>query len=596
MTILEESRTATQAEANRVEQRDGMIVEWDVPITMDDGVVLRADVFRPVGAGCHPVILSYGPYAKGLSFQQGYPSAWDQMVAQFPEVVRGSSAKYQNWEVVDPERWVPDGYVCIRVDGRGAGRSPGFLEPWSPRETTDIHACIEWAGSEAWSNGKVGLNGISYYGMNQWHVASLRPPHLAAICIWEGAADFYRDVSHHGGIACTFLANWYPQQAASVQHGRGERGPRSVVTGDTVCGPETLSDGQLATNRCDLGADVLSRPLADNYYTQRSAQWDKIDVPLLTAANWGGNGLHLRGNIEGFVRAASRQKWLEVHGREHWTEFYTDYGVALQKRFFGHFLKGEDTGWQDQPPVQLAVRQVPGPDGERFTPRSEREWPIARTQWTKLHLDAAGMILDTAPATRDATTTYTGLGDGVTFLLPPREADVEITGPLAAKLFVSSATSDADLFVVVRLFSPDLKEVVFAGALDPHTPIAQGWLRASHHKRDEQLSTAYRPYHTHDEIQPLAPGMIYELDVEIWPTCIVVPAGYRLALTVRGRDYEYSGPAARLSNIRNPMRGCGPFLHDDERDRPPAIFGGEVTLYSGPQHPAYLLLPIIPQK
>jgi uncharacterized protein len=585
MSVIEQ---AVVVNAYRIERRDGMIIEWDVPITMDDGVVLRADVFRPTGGGIHPVIMSYGPYAKGLSFQEGYPSAWQLMVSQFPEVTKGSSGRYQNWEVVDPERWVPHGYACIRVDGRGAGRSPGRLEPWSPRESRDFHDCIEWAAVQPWSNGKIGLNGISYYGMNQWHVASLRPPHLAAICVWEGAADFYRDVSHHGGIYCTFLANWYRQQVTSVQHGLGSRGPRSVVTGELVCGPETLGAEELAALCCDLSEDVLSQPVLGEFYRQRSAQWEQIDVPLLTAANWGGNGLHLRGNIEGFVSAASRNKWLEIHGREHWTEFYTDYGVELQKRFFDHFLKGEDNGWDKESPIRLWVRHL-----DRFESRSEQEWPIARSEWRKLFLDCDDLTLRPNQPRLDMTRSYAGLGDGVTFLLPAQDEDMEVTGPLAAKLFVSSETADADLFVVVRLFSPDLREVVFPGALDPHTPIAQGWLRASHRKLDRRRSTFYQPYHPHDEIEPLQPGEIYELDIEIWPTSIVIPAGYRLALTVRGRDYEYSGPPARLSNIRNEMRGCGPFLHDDPRDRPASIFGGAVALHAGPTHPSHLLVPVV---
>ena len=108
------------------EIRDGMQIDWDVPVTMDDGVVLRADVFRPVGGGTFPALLTYGPYAKGLAFQEGYPSAWQRMAEQHPDVTAGSSNKYQNWEVVDPEKWVPHGYACVRVDSRGCGRSPGF--------------------------------------------------------------------------------------------------------------------------------------------------------------------------------------------------------------------------------------------------------------------------------------------------------------------------------------------------------------------------------------------------------------------------------------------------------------------------------------
>src|SRR5437899_4499194 len=219
-----------------------MRIEWDAPIPMDDGVVLRADVFRPSDERRHPVILSYGPYAKGLSFQEGYKSNWARLIKAAPEVLEGSSNKYQCWELVDPEKWVPDGYACGRVDSRGAGRSPGVIDIWSAREARDLYHCIEWAAAQPWSSGKIGLNGISYYAMNQWQVAALQPPHLAAICIWEGAADYYRDLSHHGGILCTFGKAWFPSQVIRVQHGRGTKGFRSRMNGDWVSGQPTLTE------------------------------------------------------------------------------------------------------------------------------------------------------------------------------------------------------------------------------------------------------------------------------------------------------------------------------------------------------------------
>jgi predicted acyl esterase len=311
---------------------------------------------------------------------------------------------------------------------------------------------------------------------------------------------------------------------------------------------------------------------------------------LLSTANWGGQGLHPRGNFEGFVRAASRDKWLEAHGIEHWTHFYTDYGVDIQKRFFAKFLKGEDAGWSRQPRVLLQIRHV-----DRFVERAENEWPLARTRWTKLSLEPSGHALTTAPATTAGTLEYDALGDGVTFLTAPVAEATEITGPSALKLFVSSSTADADLFVVLRVFTPNLKEVVFQGAIDPHTPIGQGWLRASHRKLDRKLSEPYRPYHTHDELQPLTPGVPVELDIEIWPTSIVVPEGYRIGLSVSGKDYVYpGGSGGRLSNFKNELTGCGPFLHDDPDDRPAAVFGGKVKLHFGPQQQAHLLLPVIP--
>ena len=165
--------------AVKSETRDGMQIDWDVPIAMDDGVILRADIFRPTSGKACPVILSYGPYAKGLSFQEGYKGNWARLTKAAPEVLQGSSNKYQNWELVDPEKWVPDGYACVRIDSRGAGRSPGYLDVWSAREAQDLYQCVEWAGTQSWSNGKVGINGISYYAMNQWQVGALEPPHLA---------------------------------------------------------------------------------------------------------------------------------------------------------------------------------------------------------------------------------------------------------------------------------------------------------------------------------------------------------------------------------------------------------------------------------
>jgi len=363
------------------------------------------------------------------------------------------------------------------------------------------------------------------------------------------------------------------------------------VTGELVCGDETLAERELQKNRCDFGDDILAHPLDDDYHRARSPVWEKIQVPLLSAANWGGQGLHPRGNFEGFVRAASKEKWLEAHGIEHWTHFYTDYGVALQKRFFAYYLKGEKNGWNAQPRVQLQVRHV-----DRFVERLESEWPIARTRWTKLYLDPAGHMLR-PEVPKSGSVSYPALGDGVTFMSAPFEEETEITGPLAARLFLSSSTADADVFLVFRVFTPDLREVVFQGAIDPHTPIAQGWLRASHRKLDPRLSTEYRPYHTHDEVQPLKPGQPVQLDVEIWPTSIVVPAGHRVALSVRGRDYEWQRQTgARLSNFKNELRGCGPFLHDDPRDRPAAVFGGETTLHAGPGMASYVLLPVIPPR
>ena len=211
--------------------------------------------------------------------------------------------------------------------------------------------------------------------------------------------------------------------------------------------------------------------------------------------------MHPRGNFEGFVRAAAKHKWLEAHGIEHWTHFYTDYGREQQLRFFDHFLHGKKQGWSKQPKVLLQVRHI-----DKFEPRAENEWPLKRTRWTKFYLDPASMTLTTKKPSGNAQLKFAAMGDGFMFLTPPLAKETEITGPSALKLFASSSTPDADFFIVLRIFTGDLKEIVYQGAIDPHTPVAQGWLRASHRKLDKKLSKPYRPYHTHDEKQPLKKG------------------------------------------------------------------------------------------
>ncbi len=188
------------------------------------------------------------------------------------------------------------------------------------------------------------------------------------------------------------------------------------------------------------------------------------------------------------------------------------------------------------------------------------------------------------------------MGDGVTFLTAPFAVATEITGPVRGQAPRVVASSDADMFLALRLFAPDGKEVTFQGSNDPHTPISLGWLRASHRKLDPALSLPYRPYHSHDEHQPLPPGEPVELDVEIWPTCIVVPAGYRLGLSVRGKDYHYGGPPVLTAGSKFEQTGVGPFIHNNAKDRPPEIFGATVTLHFDAQRAPFLLLPIIPQR
>lgn len=553
-----------------------MIFERDASIPMSDGTVLRANVFRPDAPGRWPVVMALGAYGKDVHFEDAFNPQWKVLKQIYPGLDSdGSTGRFLRWEVVDPERWVPDGFVVIQVDARGTGMSPGYLDPFGPVETRDYHECIEWAGTQAWSSGSVGLIGVSYLAIKQWQVAALRPPHLKAIVPWEGSSDFYRDGGHHGGIlSSSFTFAWWPRQVLSNQYGSGESTHRDRDTGRRTTGP-ALPPEILKGSRADHPNDRLAHKLDDAWNRERSGQLEAIEVPVLSAANWGGPGMHLRGNFEGWQRAGSDEKWLFAHIGTHYESFYLPHYVALQKRFFNHYLRGEANGWEREPRVQLAIRR---PDGTA-TLRQEHEWPLARTQWTRLYLQAEGEALAAAAPAQAGQARYTAMKEGVSFSTAPFEEDTEFTGPAALRLWVSSSTTDMDVFAVLRVFDPAGQECTFIGAHE-RVPMAMGWLRASHRKLDQARTLPHRPYHAHDEVQKLTPGEAYPLDVEIWPTSMVFPRGYRLVLTLQGHDFVVTAP--------------GRLLHDHPEDRPAAEFGGVNTVYTGGERASYLLMPRIP--
>jgi len=562
----------------RTTVENGLVFMRDVAVAMSDGVTLRANVFRPEAPGRYPVVMAMGAYGKDVHFEDAFNPQWQVLKRIYPGLdTEGSTGRYLRWEVVDPERWVPEGFVVIQVDSRGTGRSEGYLDPFGPVETRDFYEWIEWAGTQPWSNGKVGLIGVSYLAIKQWQVAALRPPHLAAIVPWEGSSEFYRDGGHHGGILSnSFTFEWWPRQVLANQYGSGKSTHRDRLTGERTTGP-ALSDELLEGSRADHPNDRLSHPLDDAWNRARAANLPAIEVPLLSAANWGGPGMHLRGNFEGWLRAGSRQKWLFAHIGTHYESFYLPHYVAIQQRFFKHFLAGEDNGWDREPPVQLAIRHADG----TAEMRTEQEWPLACTAWTPFHLDAADGSLGDVPPRGAGRASFEAMGEGLSFSTAPFAQDTEFTGPAVLRLWVSSSTTDADLFVVLRVFDPDGQEMSYVGAHE-RVPMAMGWLRASHRKLDPARSLPWRPWHAHDEVQKLVPGEAYPVEVEIWPTCLVFPKGWRLVLTVQGHDFIVTPP--------------GRMRHDHPEDRPVAEFGGVTTVLTGGDHDSRLLMPLIPAR
>ncbi|MBI2090502.1 MAG: CocE/NonD family hydrolase [Deltaproteobacteria bacterium] len=530
-----------------------MVLDKDVEVPMRDGAVLRANVFRPEAKGKFPVLMTLGPYGKDVHIQQFMPEAWEYLVKRQPAVLQASSCKYLAFETPDPECWVPDGYVVVRVDSRGAGKSGGKLDVNSPAEFRDFYDAIEWAGAQPWSNGSVGLLGISYFAAGQWNVASLRPPHLAAILPWQGTPDYYDGRTRQGGIFSSGFTNrWWNRSVLRCPFA-------DIVTGERNTGPASFTPAELQANRVDYYAAILAHPLNDAWYHERSPRYENIEIPALVVANWGGLGLHLRGTIEGYSHIASREKWLKVQSGSYFATFLAPENVALQKGFFDRYLKGLDNGWEKEPKVEVAIR-APGDTVKRSI--TGTRWPLSDTQWMRLYLDAESRSLGAAAPKRAA---------------------------IKAHLWVSSTTDDMDIFATLRAFDPQGNELTFFSATEPKAPVSQGWLRVSHRKLDPERSTEYLPWHTHDEAQMLKPGEAYPVDLCIWPASLALPAGYRLELVLQGKDFERAGEPGL-------QKGSGFFLHDDPVDRPPARFAGTNTIHTGEGRESYLLLPVLPAQ
>ena len=356
----------------------------------------------------------------------------------------------------------------------------------SEQEAEDCYDLIEWAGTQSWSNGKVGMHGVSYLAWTQWRVAALNPPHLAAINPWEGVSDFYREFAFHGGIPETqFLPGLKTQMSFST------------------------------TRVEDIVEMAKQHPLFDDYWASKNADLSKITVPAFVVASWSDHGLHSRGTLEGFKKIASKDKWLMVHGRKKWQNFYQN--VEKQRQFFDRFLKGIDNEVKYWPKVTLEIR-------ERFFVgnfRSENEWPLARTQYTKLFLNASDGKLSKSPFKKEAQVRYnvndiTDKTQNAKFEFKFDEK-TELTGHMKLKLWVQAdGSDDMDLFVAIEKIdrTGDIVPFQFFGNHEDG-PVALGWLRVSHRELDEEKSTPYQPFHKHQREIKLKAGEIVPVEIEI---------------------------------------------------------------------------------
>lgn len=528
---------------NLAEEIDGMNIVRDVAIPMRDGVSIYGDVFRSRSASSTarlPTLMTFSPYGKHA------PKTFDL----FPGsgVPKGAVSKHTVWEGCDPLYWTARGYAVINVDSRGSWASEGYLNVLGPQEAYDGYDTIEWIARQPWSNGRVGLCGVSYLAIVQWRIAQLNPPHLACINPWEGYTDAYRDHTHNGGIPETKFLHF----------------------SDWSC--------QFSPNRTEAWyKSNQAHELLDEYHeSKRAANLAAITVPAYCVVDWGDHGLHTRGTLHGYETISSKHKWLEVHGRKKWQYFYQPSSLARQEAFYQKFLKGVPSEIDSWPRVRIEIRDR----AYEGTWRDEKEWPIQQTRFALKYLDAESKRLQDSLPDTHGHISYDSLsktGDNAQFVYV-FDRDTEVTGSMRLRLWVSTGTESDDLDLFVSVDKLDVKGQVVpfvAFAMFDNAPLALGWLRASHRELDPDLTHHNRPWMKHRRRLPLRPDEIVPVDIEIIASSTKFRQGESLKLTIQGTDI-FSCP------------DIGPtMMHENSVNK------GKHTIYTGSVFDSYLVLPVI---
>lgn len=518
-------------------------IEWNVPVTVLDGTTLRVNVFRPEGDTPVPVIMSAHPYGKDkipAKSRSGRAPAIQSRLLPQPHRIRIS--ELTSWEAPDPAVWVRHGYAVVNADLRGGGTSDGVADLFSDQEALDYYDLIEWAGTQDWSSGRVGLDGVSYLAISQYKVAALRPPHLAAICPWEGFTDIYRDFARPGGVREDgFSILW------------------SALT------------SREARVRSSIRKQFVERSQRDEWYRSITPDVERIEVPMLVCGSFSDHCLHSRGSFEAFRRAGSARKWLYTHRDGKWCAYYGDDATLTRQRFFDYTLKGVENGWSSEAAVRLAISDG-GAEPAEVVPESA--WPPNDVVEQTLRLDAASgaLLLESKPATHGTAVFDTRRGTAAfAWTLP---ADVDVIGPMALHVFVElDGADDVFLFANVRKFSSG-REVTFEGSYGfSGDSASKGWQRAAHRELDRTLSTARQPVHVHERLEPLRPGEIVHVQIALLPHATRFRPGDVLRVDIRGR---WPVP-------RDPFRGQFPAGYQ----RSPKA---SCTLHTGGAFDSYLLV------
>ena len=533
-----------------------ILFERDVAVTLRDGTVIYTDIFRPASGTGLPAIVAWSPYGKekGITLLDDFPFR--------AGVPRSATSGLEKFEGPDPAYWCNHGFVVVNPDARGAFSSEGDIHYWGTQEAQDGYDLIEWVAAQSWSSGKVGMAGNSYLAIVQWFIAAESPPHLAAIAPWEGQSSVYKV----GGIPDV---------------GFGE-----IIT-NSLSGKNRVEDAP---------AMIWKYPFMNGYWEDKTPKLEKISVAAYVVASWT-NPLHTHGTLDAFKRIVSEDKWLRVHNTQEWPDFYDPKYTQELRRFFDRYLKGTQNGWENTPRVRLSILD---PGGTDTVDRPEKEYPLARTVYKKLYLDAAsGTLAYDLPAKESAVRYRGDDGKGKAVFTIMFDKDTELTGPMKLRLWIEAdGSDDMDLFVLVQKLSKRGR-LLTSQTMTPVNPIlrallrflwalrikkltglfflgAKGRLRVSHRELDDTRSTPEEPVLLHRHEQRLKPGEIVPVDIPIWPMGMRWHTGEKLKVQVTGHD-----------PIVLPIPGLQPIVTRNS---------GDHIIYTGGKYDAYLQIPVIPKK
>jgi predicted acyl esterase len=547
--------------AGTVVKRGSRPLDCDISVSQDVGVELRdgksiyIDIFRPTGDGLVPAIVSWGPYGK-----QGGAIVLDDIPGR-AGIPREWLSGLEMFEGPDPSYWCLHGYAVVNVDARGAFSSEGDIQFWGRQDGMDGHDLIEWLGRQPWCNGKVGICGNSWLAISQWFIAAEQPPHLAAIAPWEGWTDLFRCDVVRGGI---------PDIGFNEHMLSLFAGPGSVE---------------------DVPAMVRRYPLMNSYWEDKIPALRNIHVPAYVVGSWT-NLIHGIGTLAGFRQIASKDKWLRVHNSHEWTDFYRS--VEDLRRFFDHYLQGFANEWQRTPRVRLAVLD---PTGEDVVNRPEAEFPLARTQYRSLYLNAGTAKLSTESTPQEAEASYrSDDGKGVLSFSYRFPEDTELTGYFALRLWVEAPEADdMDIYVEVRKLGRFGRRGLSRNIRPPNPIIAwvleqlyrlgkakfgmmffsgaKGMQRVSQRRTDPAKSSAAEPFHTFNAPEKLEAGEVVPVDIQIWPMGMKWRAGEQLQLLVAGH---------KLSTVEMPGLVA-----------PDSVNKGRHIIHTGGRYDSRLIVPFI---